>query len=237
MWRRRMKENKKKLGDEIVINKTKILTFNLLEIRMDRLNALLLFLMRGLLSDSISRESLHSPNSNCRFFLLFRSFVCVCVYVSKINNGMCFTFALIVFDSSSFFFFHASFRAIYFWFVFVFIFISLEFQSLFISQKHASLILFVSFLFPSLVLFSHCTTHQSEIVVGVNGVDTVFRLLLLLCAVLCSFVFPADVRLMCTKSEFRVVWAPNQRQSAENKQMIRFSSVGVIFAKPFSSKA
>lgn len=105
MWRRRMKENKKKLGDEIVINKTKILTFNLLEIRMDRLNALLLFLMRGLLSDSISRESLHSPNSNCRFFLLFRSFVCVCVYVSKINNGMCFTFALIVFDSSSFFFF------------------------------------------------------------------------------------------------------------------------------------
>lgn len=73
-----MKENKKKLGDEIVINKTKILTFNLLEIRMDRLNALLLFLMRGLLSDSISRESLHSPNSNCRFFFTF-SFVCVCL--------------------------------------------------------------------------------------------------------------------------------------------------------------
>ena len=40
---------------------------------------------------------------------------------------------------------------------------------------------------------------------------------------------------MCTKSEIRVVWPPNQRQSAENKQMIRFSmKVGVIFAKRFS---
>lgn len=127
--------------------------------------------------------------------------------------------------------------------------LSLAFQSLFISQKHASkystvcvCVAVVVLLIRSCCYFSH--THFDCTIYTVKSFVSFFpicrysslRFGYVFLSSLVSFALQLSaLRLMCTKSEIRVVWPPNQRQSAENKQMIRFSmKVGVIFAKRFS---
>lgn len=97
--------------------------------------------------------------------------------------------------------------------------LSLEFQSLFISQKHASYFFILTL---TMLLTTHkvkslprCQLFRSVLIIFFFWFYFFFRL--------SSFVVlfvQLILRLMCTKSVIRVVWASNQRKSTENKQMI-----------------
>lgn len=116
-----------------------------------------------------------------------------------------------------------------FWFVFVFIFITWVSISVYFTKTR-----FVFFFYSHTHNAAHDT--QSEIVAsmsaisfGLNNFFFWFYFFFRLSSFVVLFV-QLILRLMCTKSVIRVVWASNQRKSTENKQMICVSrSFGVWY--------